>query len=307
MLANVKELLSKVSGWNTELTIQVFYTFTAFLVFFLLRILVRRIIERNITDPRARYHWYKGTGTVLFWLALLIIARIWFSAFQSILTFLGILSAGVAIALREPVASFAGWIFLIWRRPFEAGDRIQIGEFSGDVIDLRVFQFSLAETGNWVGADQHTGRIIHVPNLRVFSDPVINYTRGYGQYIFDEFSTMITFESNWERASFLLQEIGEKHSHTPDPRRYSASMQRFLLLEEKLKSEVFVRIADSGVELTLRYLVPPRERRKLSDAISRAVLEAFMKEPHIDFAYPTTRFYTIGEESGNMKGKEKND
>src|SRR2546425_13182228 len=68
-------------------------------------------------------------------IGLLVIGRIWFAGFQSIATFLGLVSAGVAIALKDILVNLAGWVFLMWRRPFALGDRIQIGQHAGDVID----------------------------------------------------------------------------------------------------------------------------------------------------------------------------
>lgn len=89
-----------------------------------------------------------------------MIGRVWFEGIHSIATFLGLLSAGVAIALKDLLANLAGWGFIMWRRPFEVGDRVQIGNDTGDAIDLRIFQFTLMEIGNWVEADQITGRTI---------------------------------------------------------------------------------------------------------------------------------------------------
>jgi small-conductance mechanosensitive channel len=77
----------------------------------------------------------------------------------SVVTYLGLVSAALVIALQDPITNFVGWVFIISRRPFEIEDRIQIGEDAGDVIDIRFFQFSLNEIGNWVDADQSTGRI----------------------------------------------------------------------------------------------------------------------------------------------------
>lgn len=92
----------------------------------------------------------------------------WFKGIQSLATFLGLVSAGLAIALKDLVTGLAGWIFIIWRKPFGVGDLIQIGNNSGDVIDIRPFKFIIMETGNWVDADQSTGRITHIPNSSVY-------------------------------------------------------------------------------------------------------------------------------------------
>jgi small-conductance mechanosensitive channel len=157
----------------------------------LTRWLILKVLERRIEDVRIRYRWKKTSLYVSFFVVTFIIGRLWFEGFQSLATYLGILSAGLAIALKELVANFVGWAFILWRRPFEVGDRIQIGGVAGDVIDLRIFQFTLLEIGNWVDADQSTGRVIHVNNGKVFSEPLANYSKGFA-YIWNEIPVLVT-------------------------------------------------------------------------------------------------------------------
>jgi len=72
--------------------------------------------------------------------------------------------------------SIAGWLLILIRRPFGVGDRIEINGIKGDIIDIRLFQTSLLEIGNWVHADQSTGRIVHFPNSFVFKAENYNYS-----------------------------------------------------------------------------------------------------------------------------------
>ncbi len=85
------------------------------------------------------------------------------------------------------------------------GDRIQVGNFAGDVIDLRIFQFTLMEIGNWVDADQSTGRVIHIPNGKVFTEMLANYSKGF-HYIWNEIPFLVTFESNWKKQKKYFRE-----------------------------------------------------------------------------------------------------
>src|SRR3989441_12617332 len=110
--------------------------------------------------------------------------------------------SGLAIALKDPVTNLAGWIFIVWRRPFEVSDRVEIGGHKGDVIDIRLLQFTLNEIGNWVNADQSSGRIIHIPNGKVFTEPVANYDKGF-KYIWNEVPVLVTFESDWRQAKAI--------------------------------------------------------------------------------------------------------
>src|SRR3989442_7605528 len=91
--------------------------------------------------------------------------------------------------LFRSLVNLAGWVFIIWRSPFALGDRIQIGQHAGDVIDVRLFQFTLNEIGNWVQADQSTGRIIHIPNGKVLTEVIANYSEGV-QYIWHEIPSL---------------------------------------------------------------------------------------------------------------------
>ena len=78
---------------------------------------------------------------------------IWLGNLTNLATYLGLVSVGLTIALSDPNANIAGWIFIFWQHPFDVGDRIQIGKHAGDVIDARIFQFTVLEIGNWVDAD----------------------------------------------------------------------------------------------------------------------------------------------------------
>ena len=92
------------------------------------------------------------------------------------------------------------------RKPFKVGDRIEIDQITGDVIDIRIFQFSVVEVGNWIDADQSTGRIVQVPNSKVLREALANYQIGF-EYIWHEIPVLITFESDWKKAKGLLQKI----------------------------------------------------------------------------------------------------
>jgi small-conductance mechanosensitive channel len=293
MMNTLNEWLQKAIGLGPATQAKLLVSILTILAMLLLRRLVLGIIFKRIEDVLVRYRWRKGSAYIASAFVFLILVRVWFEGFESIATFLGLLSAGLAIALKDLLANLAGWVFIMWRRPFEVGDRIQIGEQAGDVIDLRIFQFTLLEIGNWVDADQSTGRVVHIPNGKVFTEPQANYHKGF-QYIWNEIPVLITFESNWERAKEILKEIGIKHvehlSGFAEERIREAS-RKFMIFYSKLTPSVYTSVKDSGVLLTLRYLCEPRRRRDSVQAVWEDVLKEFARCPDIDFAYPTRRFY----------------
>lgn len=262
-----------------------------------LLLLLRRasafVLERRIDDPSRRYIATKTIDYLLGLVSVLVLLRIWLGGISGLAASIGIISAGLAIALHAPLTNLAGWIFLTIRRPFVVGDRIQIGDHAGDVIDMRLFAFSLVEIGNWVDADQSTGRILHIPNGQVFQQTVANYTQGFN-FIWDEMPVTVTFESDWRKAKRILTEIIGRHNaieskHAQQEVRKAAS--KFLIKYEHLTPIVWTSVADIGVTLTIRYLTDPRRRRSTENAIWEDVLDAFWAADDIDFAYPTLRYY----------------
>ena len=265
-------------------------TIGVLLILWLLRSIVLKVVARQTDDSRTRYSWSKGTRYVVYVVGLLWIGRIWFEGIASIATYLGLLSAGLAVALKDPIASIAGWVFIIWRRPFDVGDRIQIGEHSGDVIDQRIFQFTILEIGKWVDADQSTGRIIHIPNGKVFTEDVANYTKAF-TYIWDELKVLVTFESDWKRAKQILTEIVTRQDDLQEGarQRLREASSRYMIFYNKLTPKVYTSVEESGIALHIRYLTEPRRRRTRDEDLWEAILDAFSVEPAIDFAYPTQR------------------
>ncbi|MDT8391283.1 MAG: mechanosensitive ion channel family protein [Lentisphaeria bacterium] len=293
MLTAINTWINETLGLSPAIQTKIAASLLIILVLMLIRGFVLRLISRKFDEVRLQYRWRKTANYIIYWLGFLLVAAIWFQAFQSVGTFLGLVSAGLTIALRDLVTGVAGWAFILWRRPFEVGDRIEIGNLRGDVIDLRVFQFTLLEIGNWVDADQSTGRIIHIPNGRVLSEAVANYSKGF-QFIWHEIPILVTFESDWRKAKGILQDIADKHceqlSHEAEKQVRQAA-QKYMIFYKTLTPTVYTSAKDSGVLLTVRYLCRPQKRRGTEQLMWEDILDAFNAEPTIDLAYPTTRFY----------------
>ncbi len=287
-------------NWNIseETQLNLLYTVIVFIVLLILRIASIKIFTRNIHEAKDRYYWSRAIRYTFGVTFLLAIVVIWLSEIQSVATFLGLVSAALTIALKDLVVNMAGWMFILIRKPFGVGDRIAVGEHQGDVIDVRIFQFTINEIGNWVDADQSTGRIIHIPNGKVFTEPQANYTQGFS-HIWNEIGVMITFESNWEKAKEKLSEIVNRHaasfSKSAEQRLIEAS-KKYMILYNKLTPIVYTSVKDSGVMLTMRYLITPRRRRSSEEAIWEDVLRLVGENKDINLAYPTQRIYYAPEE-----------
>lgn len=292
-MAELIQWIRKTFGMSPELQEKLLASVAVIAVLWLIRQVIVLVVFRRSEDIRLRYRGRKISAYVTAGVAILVVGRIWFEGFKDLSTFLGLVSAGLAIALKDLIVNLAGWAFILWRKPFEVGDRIQIGDHAGDVIDLRIFQFTLMEVGNWVEADQSTGRVIHIPNGRIFQEVQANFSKGF-HYIWNEIPITVTFESNWKKAKEILLDIAARHAEGRSAQaaeRVREAARRFMIVFSKLTPTVYTSVRENGVRLTVRYLCEPRRRRGSEQAIWEDVLEAFFREPDIDFAYPTQRFY----------------
>ncbi|MCH6197945.1 mechanosensitive ion channel family protein [Aquiflexum sp. LQ15W] len=279
--------------WN------IYKTVLVILLLWLIKKGAYKLIERgNDVEIKKKFHSRKTVEYALVFIGLLLVGNIWIINFQSITTFLGLLSAGIAIALKDIFVNIAGWMFIYWRKPFDVGDRIQIGEYKGDVVDLRLFQFSLLEVGNWVDGEQSTGRIVHVPNGKVFTDPQANYSQGF-DYIWNEQNIFIGLDSDYKKATVLLKaimnELLSPDFKTIESELKKAQKEHFISFSQYTPT-VYTKIQERGIQLSLRYLCKPRKRRVFEHQISEAIIDRFRTEKDIRIVYPITSIYM---EKGN--------
>ncbi len=293
--------VSDVTGFGEAASGNLLETLLVIVLLWGVRALVLALVRRRSSDDLRRlYTWRKGTTYAAVAIGALILVPLWLGAVGSLATFLGLLTAGVAIALKDPLVNLAGWAFILWRRPFSPGDRVSVRVHTGDVIDQRVFQFTLLEVGTKTGAGQSTGRIIHVPNGWVFSDSVVNHTGAFA-YIWNEVAVVITFESDWRAAKQILLKVAAECADdlSEDAERTIRRAARdYFIFYSKLTPTVYTSVVGEGVQLTLRYLVSPRRVRGSEQDVWETILDRFAECDDIDFAYPTTRMYL-----NNAEGK----
>jgi small-conductance mechanosensitive channel len=258
----------------------------------LIRWIVLAVVHRRIDDPGIWYRTQKLLSYTITFIGLVVLASIWIEG-SGIATYVGLITAGLAIALSDVLKNLAGWLFIVLRRPFRLGERIEIGEHKGDVIDIRAFRFTLFEiAGERVDAEQPTGRLLHVPNGLVFTQPLANFTEGF-QYVWHEIPVLVTFESDWEAAEQimvdLLDELSPDESETRAMDELRETMIEYRIGDMPIEPKVYVTVRDSGVLLTGRLLAEAHSLRQVEENVWRALLKAFAARDDIDLAYPTER------------------
>jgi small-conductance mechanosensitive channel len=298
LLVLVKVWMLNAPADHLELYQSVFWTALSAVIFYAICGAIQKWLLGKSESVDSR-HKIRRTTTWASLFAFGVTATvIWSGHMGNVGVFLGIVGAGVALSLQETLLCMAGWLLVMLKKPFDIGDRIEVQGQIGDVIDVSLFHTSILEVGNWVKADQSTGRIEVLPNSYFFRYGIHNYTKGF-PFIWNELPIVVTFESDWKAAKELLlaQALEEAERMEREVDRQIKIMQnQYAIHYQRLRPIVYTSIADQGVRLTLRYLSPVRERRASEHRISEAVLEEFIRHPRIDFAYPTTRIFRNSEE-----------
>ncbi|TYQ12777.1 UNVERIFIED_CONTAM: small-conductance mechanosensitive channel [Acetivibrio alkalicellulosi] len=253
--------------------------------------LLLKVLHSKIEDISSYYKVRRIVNVSSFFIIILLLLLIWIRIGSSVTTYLGLFSAGIALALKDILINISAWIYILIRKPFEVGQRIEIDGVKGDVIDQSTFHFSMIEIGNWVDAEQSTGRIIHFPNHKIFTNYLANYSTGF-EYIWNEIKVTVTFESDWKKAKKILKEIADKHTEDLTKEMQESikeASKKYMIYYNNLTPIVYTDVKDSGIVLTIRYVCKPQERRISSEAIWESILDTFQQQTDIEIAYPTRR------------------
>lgn len=291
-------------GVSTTNGVKVLFTIALVAAVVLLRrlfmFLLRRFVPGDPADPQ-RFWVRQAIQLAMAVVTILGLVSIWITPDTDLSTGIGLVSAGLAFALRQVIISLVGYFVILRGSTFAVGDRITMGGVRGDVVRLGFLRTTLMEMGQppsvaetapavWVNSRQYTGRLVTVTNGVIFSAPVYNYTRDF-PYIWEEIVVPVDFTADRSAAEQILLDAANAHAVVEDPdaaRALAGMRSRYALADASLDPEVFWRITEGWLELSLRFLVEPRGVRGVKDAMTRDILTAF-EERGIEIASPTYR------------------
>lgn len=288
-METIKSILRFLS--DNPIGAKMIWTLIAIVISMVISRVLVNISYKILSDNKRYYPMKQSIKYITGVLIVICIMFIWLDSIGNLTTYIGLLSAGIAIALKEIFINMAGWLFIEVRKPFTVGDRVLIGTQKGDVIDKRMFQFSLMEVSSYEDGEQSTGRIVDVPNSFVFVHPIINYTKGF-EYIWNEVKVLLTFESDWKKAKELLLAIANRDTDITSERvskQIKTASKRYMIHYNNLTPIVYVDVKESGVQLSIRYLCEPKQRRTTINKIWEDILVMLDKHEDIELAYPTKR------------------
>jgi small-conductance mechanosensitive channel len=240
----------------------------------------------RLDDAATRYNLRRILRLLLGLVLLLIVISIIFANWYTTVVSLGLISLILGFALQTPITSFIGWIYILVRAPYRVGDRIKIGDATGDVIDVSYLDTTLWEFGGqYLSTDHPSGRIIKFPNSSVLGTAVYNYSWPLFPYIWNEISFQVAYQSDLEFVAKVMQETAEEELGQAMIERVRTfrellSQTPVDQLEVREHPAVFFRISQSTwVEATVRYLVEPKRAGRVKTILIKKMLERLNAAP----------------------------
>ena len=249
----------------------------------------RRGVYRYVSDPRRRYQFLLLRRFV-FWLLLAVIISFAFaSSVGSIVTFAGLITAGVAVAMQGVIVAIVGYFFLIGKFGIRVGDRVQIGGVTGEVIDVGLVRFHLMELGGGRGADGPTGRVVAFSNSIVFQVGAGLFKQIHGtNFAWHEITLTLAAQSDFAsvKKRLLAAVDGVLADYREEMERQTQEIARTVVSTPvgSLQPKVELRFIATGVESVIRYPVDLKNAAEIDERVARAVLTALEQDPKVQLA-----------------------
>jgi len=240
---------------------------------------ISRRLSNNRRSAHARNLLRLGFGAA----ATVGIAGILTDQWVGVLASLGVIGFAVTFALQQPILSLVAWFYIVLNRPYDVGDRVEIADIRGDVIEVGFLATTLWEVGGrLVSSGQPSGRVVTVPNAAVLSSQVVNDTALF-EYVWSEVTVQVAYETdlNFAREAMIEEAtavVGEEMRRGVGT--YQERLERTAVdLDVREGPTVNVVQRESWVELRLRFLARSRRVTRAKNAIYERVLARFNDAP----------------------------
>ncbi|PID83134.1 transporter [Candidatus Campbellbacteria bacterium] len=235
--------------------------------------LVKKSSKLFLKEKHSRYK-FKKILTFLFYIILIGLTVVLVTQHNKHLTlFIGLVGAGVAFALQEVVLSIAGFISIFASNLFRLGDRIKIGDMKGDVIDIGITKTTLMEVGGWVTSDNYSGRIIQVPNSKIYKENILNYSLDF-PFLWDQIKLPIKYGSDLKLTQEIILKTAKEvlENYTNDSKSSWANIvEKYAVENAKAEPDLIYNLTDNWIEFELRYVVDYKKRRHLRYVLHREI------------------------------------
>src|SRR5215813_861321 len=238
-----------------------------------------RILERTLPSHfgygNHRYRARKTMAAAAHIIILIFVAILFADRLKHVGFAVGLFGAGVVVALQDVIASFGGFIAIGFSSLYRVGDRIQVNDTKGDVIDISMMRTTVMEIGNWVSGDLYNGRIVRIPNNAVLKGPVFNYSQGF-RFVWDEIKVRLTSASDHQQAREMLLHVAKEtvSNYLVDAQAsWKQVVENYKLEHPMLEPTVNLQASGESLEFSLSYIVDYTRRTKVKDRLFTKIID----------------------------------
>ena len=260
--------------------------------------LIRRFLRKQVTDSNARYKSQKGIEIAGYIILILLSFSYFTGTIKDLTLAIGLFTAGIAFTLQELILSIAGSLYIFIVQVYKPGDRIEINNIKGDVIDVDTMYTTMMEIGQWVQSDNYTGRIVKLSNAFVFKGAVYNYSKDF-PFIWDDFNLPIKYGSDMTLAKAIITKISSKtlsEFTTNSKKQWRDVVNKYYIEDAMLDPTIAVTLTDNWIQFNLRYIVDYKKRRSVKDLLQSEIYKEVLKtNGRVSLASATLQLMTLPE------------
>ncbi|HEY0745928.1 MAG TPA: mechanosensitive ion channel domain-containing protein [Steroidobacteraceae bacterium] len=236
---------------------------------------VQRLLDSPKLDRRQVETLRSITRVSLRIVGLLLILLIVMGVPSQFATTIGIVGAGLTVALKDFIVAFFGWLVLMGRNGIRLGDWVEINGVSGEVTELGMFHTVLLETGNWSDSGHPTGRRVTFTNSFAIEGHYFNFSTS-GQWLWDELQVIVpTGRDPYPIVDAITKQVVEATADSV--RQAEQEWQRAVPAQ---RGKVFsgtpgvnVKPVVGGVEIAVRYITRANERFLVRSKLYQAAVD----------------------------------
>ncbi len=281
----LSNFLSNILGVETDYIKLTIISIEILIVIYFVKIITKKIYSKSNVSGKKKFTYNRSIQMILNVISFILILLVWSEKLQNIITLISFISAGLTIAIREIIFNFFAGIYIKFSKPFELEDRIEIDGIRGDVIKINALGFEVLDVQEKEKGEQSTGKITHVPNSKVFQEPLKNYVKAF-KYIWDEITIDININSDLEKTKEIIYNIlKEDEILKTIPEKMEDAIDdvtvEYRIYYNELMPIIYTKIVKDYIELSVRFLVHPKKARNVENNIYEKILEEY-KNGNID-------------------------
>ena len=275
------EIFQQISQWMNEHPIlSNIIKYLIWAVFILLTIaFLRRFLRKKLPDTGIRYKSQKAVEFFGYVLLTIVTISFFTGSIKDFALAIGLLTAGITITLQELILSVAGSFYIFFVGVYKPGDRIEINDIKGDVIDIDSIYTTMMEIGEWVSIDNYSGRIVKLSIAFVFKGPVYNYSKDF-PFVWDEFNLPVRYGSDVELAkSIVIKTASETLSEyvSKSISEWNQVVNKYYIENAQVEPTLAITMTDNWIQFNLRYIVDYKKRRYTKHLLNELIGKEIQK------------------------------